>query len=167
MPEAAGKFETFGEYRADLVTKLSDAFKQAGMAADVAMRFADRRVSDTLLIAGFDKVMLAEHAQWALANPDLAQQAIGWGYLSPSIVNVALSGAVGGAPASLAAPPAAPARTTPPSADLQKAVDLWESGKSYGQIGLALGKSDGAIEQMLRRHYGGSPDAARKNTPTP
>ena len=167
IPDVAGKFDTFAAYRDSVVTQLSDAFKKAGMTADVALRFADQRAASTPLIAGFDKVMLAEHAKWALGNPDLAQQAIGWGYLSASITNVALSGAVGGtAPASS---PTAPARATPtstPSPDSQKAVELWESGKSYGQIGLALGKTDGAVEQMLRRHYGGSPDAARQKLPT-
>lgn len=147
-PLAPANFETFIEYRKATVRALADKLIAKGLSPEHALGVADNEAKGANpVISAYDKVVTAFHAKWAKENPELAQQAQAWGYLSYSDLNIAASGAV-------RPQPSATVSAAGQKSEVSQIVELWEKERlSYGQIANKLGKTDGAVEQALRRHY--------------
>ena len=150
-----GAYQTFEEYRAAAAEQIAQKLIGNGWRPAEALRFADVHSNYDPIVAAFDEAAQGEKAKWAMAHEEVAQKAIDWGYLSPSILNVAASREK----EQPAATPAAGQQATP---ELQTMADAFLAGQSYGQLGIRFDKSAGAVEQALRRYFGGSPDEARK-----
>ena len=153
-------FETFDEYRASAAEQIAQKLIANGWRPAEALRFADVHSNYDPIVAAFDEAAQIEKAKWAQGNEDAARKAIEWGYLSPSILNIAAS-------REQAQPAATPVAGTQATPELQTMAEAFLAGSSYGQLGIRFDKSAGAVEQALRRYFGGSPDEARKKAQQP
>ena len=133
--------------------------KERGFPEGVAQAYAKTQAASTSIMERYDTELEKRRLRWVPDHADLADQASAWGYAPDS---EAFSKAVRRAlDEQIPAPPGSGrgARSVPvPEAD---PVALWEQGLSYGEVAQRTGSTPGAVEQALRRHYGGSPTVAR------
>ena len=118
-----------------------------------------QRLSPQLLDRLLDEETRAAKAQWILDNdPELSERAAEWGYLSASDLNTA---AILKAGSEQPEPEEPQPESRTPSLENQMMARLFLEGRSFTQIASQTNLSRGAVAQRLRRHFGGSPAAAR------
>lgn len=85
-------YDSYDEYRTDLVDGLAQRLMSRGMDKDVAVARAAQEVDSAPVVQAFSKQLQVERAKWVKANPDLAKRAIATGYISPSKTNLRSAG---------------------------------------------------------------------------
>lgn len=107
----------------------------------------------------YQDYLTGQHNLWALEHLDdgLAERAVEWGYLSPGVFDNARIEQQRREQS---------ARPDVDGAGEDDIVQRFLDGESYTQLAEAFDISRGAVEQRLRRHFGGSPRAAREQQST-
>ncbi len=103
------------------------------LAEQLAYSLAENLSGSHGLVAAYNETVRVRKAEWAgePENAELAAQAIQWGYLSNSMLNIGVTGEA--------------------VTELQRMTDVFLAGDSFGAIAESFDKSPEAVEQAMRR----------------
>jgi hypothetical protein len=181
--------QTYDEFIALLIPIAAQGFLDNREASNPreALALAQTHLDTDLGVHALQQGIRDMKAAWAFDHPDLAEQAIEWRILSPSRTNrqKIRDGRAAQAEGDTTPPPRSSSHnlqktrdgradqaegdTTPPprsssqsSLENQMLAQLFLQGASYTAIADQTALKRGAVEQRLRRHFGGSPQQARE-----
>lgn len=89
----ADQFASYDEYQQELVQQLAERLSRR-MDPEIAYQRALMMINSHPAIGAFSELQKKKRALWARANNDLAQQAISFGFLSASELNIGASRAI-------------------------------------------------------------------------
>lgn len=168
--EIAATFDTRQEFHQFVTGFVTSELRTNGWQNAPALARAKKYVDSLDVFRALGERVTEARQQWAAerlsstdqADRDLVRRAMEWEYLDiyqlddPSIFDAPADNPSEGEDAE--PPPESRALT-----ETERMAALFEAGSSYGQIAIKFNMERGAVISRLRRHFGGSPLAARES----